>query len=190
MLRNKLVTILCMLVTFIVLQLPAFSRCSTKQLQKTCDSCAQQAVNNLDLTEVCPTCSVCPVCPTASGGAFVSKLKNRYRLTTKLFANVTDVYQINIINNKNTYGFITADVTHLGSGIQVLNGYVFLDYDAVVFVLPRVNQTSLEFYPDNTVACVGYLKDDSSVEGTCLGTFKDNLNNLSPSSTTFTAVPN
>ena len=151
-------------------------QCSKRKLQNVCNSCAQQALNNLDTDSICPSCNSCPVCPTCrtcdSKTTAAQRLKSNYRLTTSVITGRQEIYDINIINiNRSNWAYnFTYDATQLSRLLVIRSANGYTNYDTVVFWLPLNNGGFLQ-----SIVCTGEIDTSGTIEGACRGVSEDGL---------------
>ena len=169
--KNKITIIIFLLLTVIwFTTCESYAACGQRQLQKVCDSCAQQALNNSS--------------SATSSTIAAQRLKPRYRLTASVITGRTEIYDITIINinqNLRAYNF-TYDVVQASRLLSTRSASGYSNYDTVVFWLPLDNGVL------KTIACAGQIDASGTIEGGCGGIEQDGLLTRKYGSN-FTAIP-
>ena len=195
--KNKLLIILvAVLLANMFFATEAVAGCSRRQIQRACDSCAQQTLNSSQCMGSSSTS--CPVCPTSTStqncieavttvnDTWKSLLSRRYSLTLSVVGGGTSIYQFNpSVASVKSFTYTLFDNT---TGTSFNSGIGYADILTLNFLVPVVIGSTV-----HPMHCTAPFESFSSsrLSGTCQGIQIGVVgNSLTRFSATLSAVPN
>lgn len=180
------ISILFLLLVFsFMFSLPTQSACKSKQLTKVCNACKTQALNS----------SECMATTTTTGTDFffgLPLLKTSYVISSMLYGNTTENYNLTIIEKQFDASTFTYSITNLPNNSVLIGGYGSSFYDVINFNLPIPEPVDEAFFITNW-NCFGFISDTSPIiEGACTTSDYDpnSIGNIQKFGGEITLVPN